>query len=365
MWRAWESIMMCADFSLPGRAGNALLRRGFRSLGSYMIKTTSVKFAASVAVVLIGASAAARADHASISFGVATAGPITTIAASTLPQGMATIGVQVEYVKSRQFSDQQLLNLDEQGIDAHSSDYLVSTSIGFGYGVTNDFTVGVRLPFVERAGLRAVDSNSGNVEQLGSSKGLGDMTVLGKYRAINSVRYAYQAALLFGVKVRTGETGKRDQTGALFTTEHQPGSGSWDVLLGAAASKAIGRASIDASVLYAVAGNGAQDTRLGDRLHYNLAVSYRAGWPEETRTGNTALDLIVELNGEWQGRQKTAGVTEEFSGGTLVYFSPGIRLSAGGNWAVNLSVGVPALQKLRASHADTDYRILSGFSMNF
>jgi hypothetical protein len=351
-----------------------------------MIKINNSIFAASVTLALMGASSVSWADHPSLSFGAATAGPITTIPAATLPRGTRSFGVQVEYVKSKQFSDQQLLDLDAQGIDAHSSGYLVSTSLGFGYGVADDFTVGVRLPFVERAGLRAVNAGSGNVEQLGSSKGLGDVTVLGKYRAISSVNNAYQAALLFGVKARTGETDKRNQAGALFSTEHQPGSGSWDTLLGAAASKAMRRGSIDASVLYAFAGNGAQDTRLGDRLHYNMAMSFRVAGPEEAHAHHhdkhdkhpyvksegvvphahdAAWDLIMELNGEWQGKQKTAGVAEQNSGGTLVYFSPGVRLSTGNNWAANLSVGVPVIQRLRASHADTDYRVLAGFSMSF
>jgi len=349
-----------------------------------MITTNKSICAALLTLALMGASSVSWADHPSLSFGAATAGPITTIPAVTLPRGTKSFGVQVEYVKSKQFSDQQLLDLDAQGIDAHSSGYLVSTSLGFGYGVTDDFTVGVQLPFVERAGLRAVEA--GTVESLGNSKGLGDVTVLGKYRAINSANNAYQAALLFGVKARTGETNKRNQAGALFSTEHQPGSGSWDPLLGAAASKAMGKTSLDASVLYAFAGNGAQDTRLGDRLHYNMAMSFRVAGPEEAHAHHhdkhdkrpyvkgegvaphahdAAWDLIMELNGEWQGKQKTAGVTEQNSGGTLVYFSPGVRLSTGSNWAANLSVGVPVIQHLRASHADTDYRVLAGFSMSF
>lgn len=340
-----------------------------------MSPTPNHSLAALTALLLVGGSGMARADHPSIAFGTATAGPITTLSAATLPQGMKSIGLQVEYVKSKGFSDQQLLDLDAQGIDAHGSDSLTSTSLGFGYGVTNDFTVGVRLPYVERSDLRAVET--GSVERLGRAKGLGDIAILGKYRAINSAQNAYQAALLFGVKARSGDTDRRNSQGSLFSAEHQPGSGSWDTLLGVAASKAFGRTSVDASVLYAFSGNGTQDTRLGDRMHYNMAVSHRIGGPEighahhldrskpHVHGPKTALDLILELNGECQARQEVAGVTDEHSGGTLVYLSPGVRLGTGGDWAANLSVGVPVVQNQRAAHAETDYRVLAGFSMNF
>jgi hypothetical protein len=340
-----------------------------------MSPTTNHSLAALTALLLVGGSGMARADHPSIAFGTATAGPITTISAATLPQGMKSIGLQVEYVKSKGFSDQQLLDLDAQGIDAHGSDSLTSTSLGFGYGVTADFTVGVRLPYVERSDLRAV--HHGSVERLGSSSGMGDMTILGKYRAINSPQDAYQAALLLGVKARSGDTSERNSDGEPFSAEHQPGSGSWDGLLGAAASKAFGRTAVDASVLYAFAGNGTQDTRLGDRMQYNVAVSHRLGGEEAPHAHHldhskphvhgpeAAWDLVLEINGEWQGRQEVAGVTDEHSGGTLVYLSPGVRLGTGGNWSANLSVGAPVVQKLRAAHAETDYRVLAGFSMSF
>ena len=49
----------------------------------------------------------------------------------------------------------------------------------------------------------------------------------------------------------------------------------WDVLLGAAFTQRYGAWSFDANVLGIFAGRGAQDTKLGDRFHYNAAVSYR------------------------------------------------------------------------------------------
>jgi hypothetical protein len=47
-----------------------------------------------------------------------------------------------------------------------------------------------------------------------------------------------QASLLTGIKTPTGETGERDDQGELFEAEFQPGSGSWNPMLGLALSQA-------------------------------------------------------------------------------------------------------------------------------
>ena len=63
--------------------------------------------------------------------------------------------------------------------------------------------------------------------------------------------------------------------GALFETEFQPGTGSWDWLLGAAFTQQFGSWSFDTNVLYVGVSTGAQQTNMGDRFFYNAAVSYR------------------------------------------------------------------------------------------
>ncbi len=109
----------------------------------------------------------------------------------------------------------------------------------------------------------------------GDSSGFGDVTFLGQWRFLNNTATRTEAAFLFGVKAPTGATNRLDAQGLLFETEFQPGSGSWDFLLGAAFTQRFGAWSFDANVLGIIAGRGAQDTNLGGRLLYNAAVSYR------------------------------------------------------------------------------------------
>ena len=76
-----------------------------------------------------------------------------------------------------------------------------------------------------------------------------------------------------GVKAPTGRTNEYDKLGERFEAEFQPGSGSWDGLFGVAFTQRFTAWSFDANVLYQQVNKGTQDTDLGDRFHYNAAVS--------------------------------------------------------------------------------------------
>ena len=325
----------------------------------------STRHAAFAAAVSLGWSTAAFADHPSVGFAGGGAGPIATIPATTLPQGATAIGLWVEYVKSKRLSDEELQSRAARGIDAHSTDYLFSPSLIAAYGVTDDFTLGMKLPYVDRANIREADE-AGNVNNRGDSAGIGDLTLLGRYRFVNG--RDHQAAALFGIKAPTGKTGRVDRQGERFETEHQPGSGSWDSIVGFALTRRFGQASsIDASVLYTIATKGAQDTRLGDRASYNLAVSSRLGGERDHRHGDSSAghshstwDAVLELNGDWEGKQKVGGVTDSESGGNVVYLSPGLRFASSSQWSAYFSFGVPIIQHIRLSHPERDYRVITG-----
>src|SRR5262245_8559934 len=71
-------------------------------------------------------------------------GPIATISASTLEAGQSSIGFVEQYIKVRGF-DFNSLGANQH---AHTMKYINSAAAAFAYGVTNDITVSVRLPYV-------------------------------------------------------------------------------------------------------------------------------------------------------------------------------------------------------------------------
>ena len=188
------------------------------------------------------------------------------------------------------------------------------------------------------------------------------------------------------LRTPTGKTGERDDQGELFEAEFQPGSGSWDPMLGIALSRAQGRWSVDGNVLYTIATEGTQHTDLGDRFHYNGAVTYRLkGGDAEaaheamphSHNGQShhhdhaplsptglVIDAVLELNGEWQAKQDVAGETDPNSGGNVVFLSPGVRV-ASNNWSGFVTVGLPIVNDLNGLQSEPTYRLFGGVLVGF
>jgi len=326
------------------------------------------------------------------------AGPIVTISASTLEAGHGAVAFLYEYISFGGLGDRDLIDAAGKHIHAHSIGTIQSTSASFAYGITDDFTISARIPWVNRTDIReghhahiaGVVNNT--VDYRGDSKGLGDLTVLGQWRFLNNRATRTEAAFLFGVKAPTGSTNRFDQLGELFEAEFQPGSGSWDVLAGAAFTQRFGAWSFDTNVLGVIVGRGTQDTKLGDRFLYNAAVSYRlVGYaPPEQRAGlpSSALahgavphrhehpldkipappqwivDAVLELNGEWHDYETVAGVRGVNSGGHVLLLSPGLRIARGG-FSGYASFGIPIVNEMNGLQSKTGYRLFTGIAYAF
>ncbi len=324
------------------------------------------------ALTLLAGTAAA--DHPTVGFGSDQVGPIVTVSATPLGKGRWAVGARSEYVKFDDFGDGELAALAASGEEVHSTDDLLAVFVGVGYGVTDDLTLSARIPYVRRTDIREGHLEDGEPEahEHGDSDGVGDLTLFGQYRFFSA--NDWDAALLAGLKTPTGETDEKDDDDERFETEHQPGSGSWDPMLGVAVTRRWGRICLDANVLYAFTTEGSQDTTLGDILNYNFAVSTRlnaerkhdhADHVAEHSHSHLLWDLILELNGEWHDRDKVERVSDRNSGGTLIYLSPGVRLTVHERFAGYMSVGVPIHEASRGEQHDTEYRVILGLSASF
>lgn len=310
------------------------------------------------------------ADHPAISFGSEVSGPINTIPVIQLQKGDWSVGVRTEQIKFDAFSDTELEDFAAAGLEGvHSVDKITSTSLGVAVGVSDDLTLSLRIPYIQRENIREGELELGIPEahQHGDAEGYGDTTLLGTYRFSDTGDTDF--AVLLGVKADTGETDIRDKDGVLFEAEFQPGSGSTDVLLGAAITKEVGSLGIHANVLYSFTGDGIDDTNQGDAFFYNIAGSYRLS--EEANKGDGHAhqhfnwDAYLELNGEWRDHISVVGVDEEHGGGTRIYLAPGLRLSSSGGWGGFVSLGIPVVENQNGKQADADYRLVAGFGAGF
>jgi len=316
---------------------------------------------------------AAVADHPTIAFGNEAAGAINTISANSQPVGSWGFGLRTEVFNNDEFSTEQLEDFADDGLEGvHSLDKITNTSFSLSYGVSEKLGISLRLPFIKRENIREGEIEDGIPEahSHGDSSGFGDLLLFGQYKVVE--QSSADVAILFGIKAPTGETNEKDDGDERFETEFQPGSGSWDILLGAAISKESGAFGYHANILYNKTTEGSQATEIGDAISYNVALTHQlnshADHDHDHHDGAEdnvfKWTLSAELNGETRRKNKIDGMPETHSGGTTVYLSPGVRVSAG-QFSSFVSYGVPIVEDQNGTQTDVDSRIVAGLSLAF
>jgi hypothetical protein len=334
-------------------------------------------------VLLLASTAAspALADHMGPT-GVGTGTSLNVLSPDTLEKGDVSAGFRITYTRPDQRSDEELEALAAEHIHAHNTDYNLNAAVGASYGVTDRLTISAELPFVRRDHLREGEHSHvggetiNEVVELGDVSGVGDLSLIAKYKLLDGEGAKF--ALLGGLKMPTGSTHKRSDEGERLETEHQPGTGSWDPIVGAAFGTELGPINLNASALYQLSGKGAQDTRLGDRAQGGIALSHHFGAAEHHHDEgghhheeaehhhdegahehheHSSWDTFVEATGEWEGRQKVDGEVEGASGGKSIWVSPGARFNSASGFTIVGAVGIPVWQDIRPSHPDNDYRL--------
>lgn len=310
------------------------------------------------------------ADHPTFGFGTGVAGPITTVSADPLPRRAWVLGLRGEFLNLARFSDAELFRLARPGAAVDSTDSLLSPFAVVGYGVTDDLTIAARLPYVQRANIREGELENGepHVHSHGDATGLGDLSLFGQYRLL--AHGGFSTTLLGGINLPIGRTDVADASGHPFELEHQPGEGAWSPLLGVAVRRTLGRLTLDANVLYTFVTEAAPGNALGDLANYNVALSYRFGGetdddPDHVHDAHShrAWDLVAELNGEWRDRLVEERRPDPNSGGSVLYFSPGVRLTLNDRWSSYVSVGLPVLERLNGTQHESHVRLIAGVGL--
>ena len=350
----------------------------------------------------------AQADHPAGVFGSG-GGPINFVSAGTMEEGAWTAGARVEYLGFDRFSDDELVALAGAGSEPDSIDFSFGTFVSVAYGLTDWLTVSARLPHAYQDDIREPeDIGAGvfEVENEGHTSGLADILFLGVVKLWETDAQDVQISAIVGLEIPSGRTNDLTREGDLFELEHQPGSGSWDPLVGLAVSRSWDRWSFHANGYYWFITEGRQDTGLGDIVGYNAGVVYRlcghehghehshgCGHEHDGCHGHSCgchdaghehghdhchchhgcdhghhgptLDLVLELNGTWQDMHVVGVDPDENSGGHLLLLSPGLQLTLHEHWSVYTSVGVPIVQDLNGANHELDIRLVLGTSWSF
>lgn len=320
-------------------------------------------------------STAVLADHGALGFGIGTASPIITQTGITLPAGMWAGGILTQFTSFNSASDAKLLDLknnaiDEAHGDVHSLKSFLQPSVFAAYGLTENWTVGIRLPYTQRFGVRSPNEDGDAVNKQGNPGGFGGVSLFSQYRFFHTADNLNHLSLVVGLNTPSGSAGVQTNQGEKFEAHSQPSGGSWNPSAGFSFTRAMGKVSFDSSILYTVTTRGTQKTDLGDTFDYNVALSYAIVGTAINNlfvaSNNAPWTAVLELNGRWQDPQKTTGLgINPNSGGNIVYISPGIRYAGGKSWNTALSIGTPIVKDTNGYQSPPDYRITYRFVAAF
>ncbi len=310
----------------------------------------------SVCTLILGlAASAAWADHGKGSVGGKTISP------RTLHEEDASIETGFRYQRSETFSDDRLLTESANGHDIHSVDWLAEFSISGSYGITDHLNVGLSLPFEVIHGFRFVENDGVNppaVEGANAIVGMGDATLLGKYSFnIDPV----ELAVLAGVKIPTGSTSQLDNSGNLLEPDHQPGTGSWDPMLGVAALKQFERFTVGGSILYRYTTEGRHDFRPGQQVTIAMKGEYQvAGLGNFPR-----IYVSLELAEQWTAMDRTDDIRNHDTGGSSVTLGPGVRIRVNDRVTFGTTFAFPIYQGLYGVQHKERFEFLFGTGVDF
>lgn len=282
-------------------------------------------------------------------------GPILTMPAYTLPKGKIVLATGIQYNNFKQFSSASLSAINQRGLHGHSQDSTMSNFVSVAYGLSDELDLILNYPYNYIFDLKT--TAAGSTFDEGNSIGLGDLSLFAKYRIYKKQT---QVALLAGMKFPTGQTNERNQFDFKLAADDQPGTGSWDPIMGLAISRPYKQMSFDSNISYRLSNQGSQDTIVGDLIGYNFAATYNL---KHKMLGKQKIKpaLILELNGSWQEKTEFVGVKDGNHGGNLIFISPGLRLSTG-DLAWNFSLGLPILSDFNGLQPDAGIQLFTSFN---
>ena len=305
-------------------------------------------------------------------------GPIMTMPAYTLEKGKFVVNTSINYQNYDEFTLSQMKEINRNRLHAHSRSANMQIAANLLYGLTDDLTVIVSYPFQSNFNLQY--TYDGFTYDEDDSIGLGDMSLMLKYHLPEIKKLNLDMALIAGIEMPTGFTNERDKTGIPLAADHQPGSGSWDPLLGAAfskrfASERLEDISLHSNLLYKLSTKGSQDTVVGDIVNFNFAANYLIDrdspnkfqklFPRELLGTRLDWSLVSEINGIWLEKTEYSGIKDNAHGGLLVNWMNGLKLAIEEQFIIGLLAGFPLIDDLNGTSPDAGFNLIGTMGFVF
>ncbi len=218
-----------------------------------------------------------------------------------------------------------------------------------GYGVNNKLAVFGVLPYRDNELKLTV----GGQRQVRSASGFGDATLFGRYTWVqrDGPGRNFRVAPMIGIKLPTGDDGKRDAFG-LLPASVQVGSGSWDPFAGVVVTYQTLNYQIDGQFSYRAI-NEANGFEGGDVTQLDVSLQYRLLPRKLSSSLPDFLYGVMEANWIQQQKNRLNGSSDPDSGGTRLFLTPGVQYVTK-RWIAEAAVQVPVSQNLNGSALEND-----------
>lgn len=214
------------------------------------------------------------------------------------------------------FSKDTAYNGDNEVIDNQKRDIKYSsTKFKFKYGFQNNLEASVVIPYMDMRW----DSFKARKTYSNTNKGLQDIQIMLRHGVFNQKKGDdFSLSIGFGIELPTAQTNKKFHTskGDKIIASKQLGTGSRDYIGHLGFTKFFNRSRIDSSIKYQQNNLGDNQFEKGDVLALNIGYNYAF---------TKSFDLQLELDAKYANKDVEKGITNEASGGDVIYLTPGFH----------------------------------------
>lgn len=236
--------------------------------------------------------------------------------------------------------------LHEAGHHLHDKTKEEFHHFSLGVKLSNQFTVYADIPYLFRNSIQIEDHDRLGANE--KSEGISDLNILGDYRFF--VNDESSVGVVAGVKFPTGKTDEKNSLGRRFEPELQPGTGSYDYILGGVYQYQKDRFNLLGNLAYVFKNEGDQNYEFGDLISASLLIDYLIN--PGSQSFKSEIGLKVNLQHEQ--RDENRGSSLKDSGGTTLLLGPLVLIEAMPNASLFASILFPAHQDLGGVHQELE-----------
>ncbi len=283
---------------------------------------------------------------------------------SPLEMGGSSLRIDSRYTElGSEFSDGKSVPNPENARETY-----FTNTLSFTEGITHDLCGTVIVPFARKS-ESGVNPGVAPIENFG----IGDISLLARYNVIadHQMGSTRIVSVTGGIKLANGSTSLMADN-APADPDVQLGTGTTDFFAGAGMLLGFDNWSIGANALAGIRGfgSGTNGHVYGNNLNYDVTARYRFYQPEANIPDAFQPTIFgaFGLHGEWRGYELQDGQPLDndslgWSGGNVIYVTPGAQIFFTPRLSFDASVWIPVLHALYGDQLGETLKVLAGLQM--